>query len=89
MNTKDRRKSDEWRAQVHEAEAHPGGVAAYCRTKGIPLATMSYWRKKFRDDASEMRLSPFVRAEVVAAQPILPDAKWLAEFLNHLVRSSQ
>jgi transposase-like protein len=84
-----------WAARIAAAEAFDGTVAAYCRTNGITALSFYKWRRRLREESKSVN-SSFVPAVIhresapvaqVARRNELPDAKWVAEILTHLVRS--
>ena len=92
MKTKKHENQEKWRQIVSEAESYPASLAAYCRNKGIPKGTFYHWRNKLKAKNPIQKgtpLNPFSRVEVVDTRPVLPDAKWVAEFIHHLMGRSK
>jgi transposase-like protein len=83
-----------WATLVAESEMFNGSAAEFCRERGIVPASFYLWRKKLKEQRSDVNShslasrGPFSRCEVVDSKPELPDARWLAEFLQHLLRVS-
>jgi hypothetical protein len=96
-----------WKRHLTDIEAHvtQGGTrTSYCKTNGISLANIRYWRKKLglgsRSKEKPNRTNPavarsaFIPVQVVrdednqANQYRLPDPKWLAELVLQLMQSS-
>jgi hypothetical protein len=78
-----------WREQVALAEKHDGSLQSYCRSKGISIAKMGYWRSKFQKASNTRALVPakFIPVEIAAGPTArLPDPRWLAEFILSLDR---
>ncbi len=78
-----------WREQLALASRRDGSLESFCRERGLSLASLAYWRKKFRAGESKaLALSPFVPAKVVptAVDSTLPDPRWVAELIVELVR---
>ena len=46
-----RRSVEEWQALVAEQEQSEHTQAAFCRLKGITVAGLGYWRRRFRQKA--------------------------------------
>ena len=87
-----------WREQLNLIENYPGTTAEFCRSKGLPIYTCHYWRKKIATQQRPMAHSavvqnPFIQVEVQKrAEPVassLPDPRWLAEFLIQLNRGAR
>ena len=88
MKTKKQENQEKWHQIVSEAESYPSSLAAYCRIKGIPKGTLYHWRRVFQAKSAIQKvapLNPFSKVEVVHSHPALPDAKWVAEFVHHLM----
>lgn len=85
MRTKPR--SEFWREQMRLADEFPGTATEFCRQSGLSLAGFYSWRKKFKADSKKKLapVSPFVAVEVLPSPARLPDAKWVAEFIQHLM----
>jgi transposase-like protein len=75
-------RSEYWREQVRLAEAFDGTAAAFCRRNNLNPTAFYFWRKRLKDRAVVQ--SPFVAVEVMPERRRLPEAKWLAEFIQHL-----
>jgi hypothetical protein len=86
-------KESYWRGQLGDAKKFSGSQVEFCRTRGISFHTFQYWRKRLADracsSATQMSLQPFVAVEVERlreSQTQLPDARWVAEVMTHLIR---
>ena len=76
-----------WRHHISRRRALNSRVTQYCRAEGLSPFTFRYWEKKL--GGGSRPLPAFVPVEVVPVLPtaketLLPDAKWLAEFILHL-----
>ena len=88
MSTINQEKQKYWREQVAEAGRLEGGsLEAFCRSQGLSLSALGYWRKKFREPQGNAVVpSKFIPVEISRSEPKrLPDPRWLAEFVWHLV----
>jgi hypothetical protein len=81
-----------WEKHIEEAESFAGG---YCKSQGLNLSTYYHWRDKLSSpkvkSTRESRSSflPVVvasREHSKASPAHLPDAKWVAEVMTHLIR---
>ncbi len=63
----------EYRQHVVRARSHSGSDANYCREHGLNYARFSY---------AKVTLAPKVGVQLAKANHVLPDPKWLAEFLR-------
>ena len=89
MQTINLAKSQVWRAHIASAQKFLGSSEAYCRSVDIPAHVFHYWKKKFSaEDKTKHAVSRFVPVEVTREVTsrfnVLPDPRWLAEFLKHL-----
>ena len=87
-----------WKAHIAEAEAFGGTAAQYCRFRNLSIQSFYCWRKKFSATVDEkIQTSNFVPVavsrddfDVFNDQPhetlTLPDPKWVADFVMHLMR---
>ncbi len=92
MKTKKQENLDKWRQIVKEAESYPASLAAFCRYRGISKGSLYGWRRKLKESAPIRNitpLNPFSGVDVVDSRPALPDAKWVAEFVHHLLGCSK
>lgn len=76
---------EEWLRHVESARASDLSLSAYCRKHGLNRSSMDNWHRRYHLKALSQSVSPFVRAEVMASPPTVPDAKWVAEFLSHFL----
>ena len=77
-----------WREKMAEAKEHGGSIDGFCREQGLSSSTFSYWRKRFRDGESKglVPVAKFIPVEVSSrCRAPLPDPRWLAEFIGHLM----
>jgi hypothetical protein len=82
-------KQQHWRDHIATASAFPGGITAYCQSKGINPSAFYYWKKKLSPGPSKPSapvVPGFIPIEVMSEGRSrgLPDPKWLAEFIVHL-----
>jgi hypothetical protein len=98
MNTGFRSEKDKgWQEQVRRAETHQGGLADYCRRTGISVNSLNYWRRKLNRGsiAQEREVIPaFLPVEVMSGaandrEIPLPDPKWVAEVMLHLLSQAE
>ena len=78
-----------WSRHVREGSGYPDGIAAYCRDRGLRVASFHYWRRRFQifTKPRSAALSPFVAVSVDKLEEgQLPDPKWLGLFAAHLIR---
>lgn len=78
-----------WLAKLAEAKERGGSLDGFCREQGLSSSTFSYWRKRFRAQESKAVVpatAKFIPVEIssVACAP-LPDPRWLAELIGHLM----
>jgi hypothetical protein len=80
-----------WIKHVAAAPLHEGGVGSYCKLHGLALASYYKWKVKVGRNQIKsqptflpvtMATPPRTQAEVVS----LPEARWVAEVLTHLIR---
>ena len=88
-----------WMERIERLERHPGTRSAFCKQEGISPASLNYWLKKqgdFRGPGEvPQRRSAFAAVEIIS-EPCprqnevsgLPDPRWTAEFLRHLLSVS-
>jgi hypothetical protein len=82
---------------IRKAQAHPAGMAAYCRESGITINALNYWRTKMRPESSvpDRDESPaFLAVQVAESEDAerrssLPDPRWVAEVMLHLARGAE
>lgn len=86
-------KREKWYKHATESAKYPGGISKYCRDHGLHKKTISYWRRKFGFTkksirAGRARSNAFIPVEVINIEKKrqLPDPKWVAEFLMHLLQ---
>lgn len=95
------RNAEQWRRHIERADASSEPLSAYCRSEGLSLPSMNYWRKKLREERQRLPTvisnarpaSAFIPIEVTSSlgtttltsrNPILPDARWVADLILHL-----
>lgn len=83
----------QWQEHVRLASEHEDGVTSYCRTAGISVKGLGYWRKKFerKPRTNPHQRSAFIPVQVLASEDAVsslgrerPDAKWVADIILHL-----
>ena len=93
-------KIDYWSQHYKAAEVHPGGIGSYCEEQNLSMTMYYKWRKKIalvksRElkpvflpvQITEPRISIESKSSSKDRETDLPEARWLAEVLSHLVRS--
>ena len=83
--------ANRWKKWVEGAEGYSGAMKTYCMEKGITVVALRYWRKKLKIKPPEVleKPSPFMSVEVLTGEkvipiPVMPEPKWVAEFIFHL-----
>ena len=87
-----------WMERLDRFRRHQGSMSEFCRREGITVAGLSYWLKKQTASGASPALrrpplSAFAAVEIVneGNMPVyesrgdLPDPRWTAEFLKHLL----
>lgn len=89
MSTINQEKEKYWREKVAQAERREGeSLEAFCRSQGFSQSALGYWRKKFREPQGKAVVpSKFIPIEIARSESRggLPDPRWLAEFIGHLM----
>jgi len=87
-----------WRQHIELANQYPDGILKYCAANGLASQTFYKWKRNLNSRAKKtpaklMPTSPFAEVRVckpeVVRKLILPDAKWLAEFILQLTQEVQ
>ena len=89
-----------WMEQVQQAEKRTGSLRSYCKEQGISVSAMKYWSRKLGKAEGSRSSSPcmsrFVPLQVDPApleqdpkKEVLPDPRWVAEILLHLIRGAR
>jgi len=101
MKNENNKKLEFWRNHVIGAESHPDGTSTYLREHGLKSPTYFTWRKKLKkidSHATILPSSPFLpvvvgnnkKPNIINSKnklnENLPDPKWVAEVMLHLVR---
>jgi len=82
-----------WLQHIARANQYPEGIKIYCKANGLSLQTFYKWKLRLTGKNNKIPAvvrSPNSFAEVKVCEPevapkqILPDAKWLAQFILHL-----
>lgn len=80
---------EKWRLLIAEAENHPKSMRQYCLERGIPIQSLYSKRAEIRKSdvllSQEECRNPFSRVEIVPVEHQLPDPKWVADFVRHLM----
>ena len=83
-------KSEIWRKHVESAKSFPGSAREYCERHALEVQSFYQWRKKLAvSDSKRPSFVPVVLSELEQESlptAYLPDARWTAEFLRHLLR---
>ncbi len=86
-----------WEKHIEEAALFSGGVQRYCKSQGLNLSTYYHWRGKLASPkarSTKKQQSSFLPVVVKAPEfdptqlmpTRLPDPKWVAEVMTHLIR---
>ena len=96
MQTSNKNKVDFWNQHLLGAEAHGRGIGAYCEEHGLSKAMYYKWKKKLQAMKSVPSQIPSflpVKIKEAKSKPSdnsktldLPDARWVAEVITHLIR---
>lgn len=91
-------KIDFWSQHHTAAEIHPAGIGSYCNEQKISMTMYYKWKRKIALVKSKELKSAFLPVQIkefknsneIGAsskerEGILPDAKWLAQVLAHLI----
>jgi hypothetical protein len=87
-----------WSQHLAAAKKFNGGRQKYCDTHGLKLATFYQWKKKIEGLTRPRKRRAFVPAIIQEIQPAraekidqrsLPDARWVAEVLSHLIAATR
>ena len=95
-------KLESWRGHVAAAESHAAGVTAYCAAEGLKISTYYSWRKFIKGSQGQSKRRPKIQKTIRPFLPVeivrpdnneaqrdfcdLPDARWVAAVMVHLVR---
>ena len=86
-----------WEARFESFKTFPGTIESFCKTEKIAVSAFYKWRQKLsphvvlkRRKKTKSRFLPVVVSEM-SARPVeernhLPEARWVAEVMLHLVR---
>lgn len=75
-----------WQEAVALFEKSGQGPTSFCRERDLSTHALFYWRKRLREQQvvpSFVQLE--VRQDATPSPRQLPDPKWLAEFIGHLM----
>lgn len=90
-----------WRRQLADQKKFSGTQVEFCRERSICRYQFQYWKRQLGGQLgskeSSVQMKPFARVEVehegrerapeVRQQAIrLPEARWVAEVMSHLIR---
>ncbi len=86
-----------WQQHIESAKSFPGSIHAYCRAQKIDSSSFYQWRKKLSIQQGSRCTKPEFVPVVVsrreddasAMSMSSPEARWVAEFVAHLVRGLQ
>ena len=96
MRTSSNSKIKFWSDHLAAAAVHSAGVGSYCKEHGLSLTMYYKWKTKLQKATVEKPSAVFlpvtVAAKAMTVEPklnthALPDAKWVAEVLAHLLRT--
>jgi hypothetical protein len=83
-----------WSKHLDLANQYPDGILKYCEANGLASQTFYKWKLRLRSQVikkpptKRLIKNPFTEVHVcepeVVRQHVLPDAKWLAQFILHL-----
>jgi hypothetical protein len=91
--------TDTWMERLERFRKHQGSRSEFCRREGITLTGLSYWLNRQADPVmtpvTHSRQPAFAAVEIVSDRGLpnpgsrgLPDPRWTAEFLRHLLGAS-
>jgi len=83
-------KTEFWSQHFAAAKKFNGSRQSYCDTHGLKLATFYQWKKKIEGIARPRKRPAFLPAIIQESCPgvknrALPDARWVAEVMAHLI----
>jgi hypothetical protein len=86
-----------WREQVALADTREGSLESYCRTQGVAIHTLRYWKEKFRSQEKKSKslvVPAFIPVEISKGPKAektgrLPDARWCADFVRYLFEGAE
>jgi hypothetical protein len=93
-NYNKQQKIEFWSRHVEQAENFEGSNEEYCRSNNIAHQTFYKWRLKLKKMRSPVtvgkrkQIKSFIPVQVepiaITQKAILPDPRWVAEFIYHL-----
>jgi hypothetical protein len=89
-----------WREHLAKAEKHAVSQAAYCREAGVDARKLYAIRERLKTLVEKSRIPKaiarpaFASVNVMPSAPAkcqvqLPDARWVADFIFHLMRVTE
>jgi hypothetical protein len=75
-----------WQDKVALFERSGQKPTTFCREQGLSTHALFYWRRRLKEQQvipSFVQLA--VRQDSISGPQQLPDPKWLAEFIGHLM----
>ena len=82
-----------WKQHIEAAKSFSGSVQKYCDANGIESASFYSWRKRLSSVARDPDYAKFLPVIIsdsdrrsAASERALPNARWVAEVMLHLIR---
>lgn len=83
-----------WQSHIEAAKSFRGSAARYCDREQISLQSFYQWRKRLSSGIPSRYANVFVPVEILPAsspqnfqqRTSLPDPKWTAAFVSHLLQ---
>ena len=93
----DPEKEQFWKTHILQSKAFDGSVIKYCESQGIAIHKFKYWKYELekRSSVKSTKPSPFLPVQIKEPETKprnslktsdLPDARWVAEVITHLIR---
>jgi hypothetical protein len=79
-----------WEGQLALVESSGQRSTEFCRQRGLSCSAFAYWKRRLRNRPTKAVVVPkFIPVEIKAPHTrervALPDPRWLAEFIGHLM----
>jgi hypothetical protein len=80
----------QWQDRIQRAEQRSGSLQAFCKSEGVSRSAIKYWQRKLGAFVPVKIVdSPAIAAATSRRGSSLPDPRWVAEFIAHLVGGSR
>ncbi len=94
MSSQLSKRANFWHKHIEAAKSFPGNAVEYCAQEKIRLQSFYQWRRRFAALQIPVRTNAFAPVELLTASRAenlrqshpLPDPKWAAIFVSHLLR---